>query len=239
MADIPMEIDMYGMPGFFTDSLIESVRSMVREQIEKPVEEEWRPSNYCVTFSEKTVSYCIGVVDMVGSTKLAATLGIKKMSQYYQYFLNLMSKIIAEFDGQVIKNVGDCLLFYFPETEIWQNKAAITKALECSLAMIEVRGFLCSQMKLVGLPCIDYRISLDYGYVIPMKSTDSKSQDMIGPAVNMCTKINHCAEKNGIAIGGDLYQIAKHLEFSFKEIKGYSAGFKHDYPVYRLVSRDP
>lgn len=234
MTELPIETEPYKTV-LFGESLIESIKSIVREQLEK---QDWSPSNYCVTFSEESVSYCIGLVDMVGSTKLAASLGMQKMSKYYQYFLNLMSKVITEFDGRIIKNVGDCLLYYFPETSNWQNRTTMTKSLRCSLAMIEVHEFLCSQMKSEGLPCCDYRISMDYGFVMPMKSTDSKSVDMIGPAVNMCSKINRCAEKNGVVIGGDLYHIAKHIdEFSFKEIRGYSAGFKLTYPVYSLTRR--
>jgi adenylate cyclase len=192
--------------------------------------------NYCVTFAEKQISYCIGIVDMVNSTKIAAILGIKRMSVYYQHFLNLMSKLVIEFDGQVIKNIGDCLLFYFPKTETLHNALVLKKCLECSLAMIDVRDFLCSQMRKSGLPQISYRVSMDYGSVIPMKSTDANSQDMIGPAINMCSKINRCAEENGVVIGGDLYQITKHLDgITFKEIKGCPIGFKNDYPVYKIT----
>jgi adenylate cyclase len=170
--------------------------------------------NYCVTFAEKQISYCIGIVDMVNSTKIAAILGIKRMSVYYQHFLNLMSKLVIEFDGQVIKNIGDCLLFYFPKTETLHNALVLKKCLECSLAMIDVRDFLCSQMRKSGLPQISYRVSMDYGSVIPMKSTDANSQD----------------------IGGDLYQITKHLDgITFKEIKGCPIGFKNDYPVYKIT----
>lgn len=229
-----MEAESYRI-ALFGESLVESIKSIIKEQLE---EQEWKPTNYCVTFSEESVSYCIGLVDMMSSTKLAASLGMQKMSKYYQYFLNLMSKIIIEFDGRIIKNVGDCLLYYFPETARWQNREAITKSLECSLAMIGVHEFLCSQLKAERLPCCDYRISMDYGFVMPMKSTDSRSTDMIGPAVNMCAKINRCADKNGVVVGGDLYHIAKHLgNFSFKEVGGYSAGFKLTYPVYSLSRR--
>ncbi len=236
MAETPIDAGGYKSQ-LFEETLTDSIRSIVREQLER-LDAEPRPSNYCVTFSEKSVSYCIGLVDMAGSTKIAASLGMEKMSRYYQHFLNLMSKIIVEFDGRVIKNVGDCLLFYFPETSSWQDRKALTRALECSLAMIGMRDFLCSQMKSEGLPCIDYRISMDYGLVIPMRSTESKSTDMIGPAVNMCSKINRCADKNWIVIGGDLHHIVKHLEgFVFKEIEGYSAGFKHAYPVYQITKR--
>ncbi len=147
-----------------------------------------------------------------------------------------MSKIVEVYDGRVIKNVGDCLLFCFPQKATLQNKSAIVKCLECSLAMIDAHKFLCNQMKKDGLPCIDYRISLDYGHVIPMRASDSKSLDMIGPAVNMCSKINRCAEKNGIVVGGDLYQIAKQIDgITFKEIKGYSVGFKLSYPIYQIT----
>jgi class 3 adenylate cyclase len=237
MTEAPVGSEPFEMQKLFGETLVESIRTIVKEQLER-YEESWKPSNYCVRFSDKSVSYCIGLVDMVDSTKMAASLGMSRMSRYYQSFLNLMSKIIAEFEGQIIKNVGDCLLFYFPKTSNWQSKDAMTKSLECSIAMIGAHEFLCSQMRMDGLPCIDYRISMDYGYVIPMKSSDSKSVDMIGPAINMCSKINRCAERNGIVIGGDLYQVAKHLDvFSFKEIKGYSVGFKHNYPVYRVARR--
>src|SRR5574338_479633 len=93
-------------------------------------------STYCVMFSEKPASYCIGVVDMVGSTKMAASLGMSRMSRYYQNFLNLMSKIIEAYNGKVIKNIGDCLLFYFPNTCTLQDKSEIRKCVECSFAMI-------------------------------------------------------------------------------------------------------
>ncbi|QLH09047.1 adenylate/guanylate cyclase domain-containing protein [Candidatus Nitrosotenuis sp. DW1] len=219
---------------FYNSSLIEP-ETILKEKTREP-ESEPSPSSYCVIFSEKSVRYCIGIVDMVGSTKLAASLGMSKMSRYYQNFLNLMSKIIEVYDGRVIKNVGDCLLFCFPQTDATQNKLEIAKCLECSLAMIDAHEFLCSQMKKEGLPCIDYRISIDYGHVIPMKASDSKSLDIIGPAVNMCSKINRCAKKNGIVAGGDLYHIAKQMDgVAFKEIKGYSAGFKLSYPVYQLT----
>lgn len=233
MSELPMKKEP-ARTALFDEALIESIKSLINEQLEK--QEELVPSNYCVMFSEKAVSYCIGLVDMVDSTKISASLGMQKMSRYYQHFLNIMSKIIIEYGGQIIKNVGDSLLYYFPKTMERQDHTAIAKSLECSLAMIGAREFLCNQMKSEKLPCCNYRISMDYGFVMPMKSTDSKSVDMIGPAVNMCTKINRCAERNGVVIGGDLYYIAKRLEgFSFKELKGYSVGFKHVYPVYHLA----
>ena len=230
MVEAP-ETKPYGTP-LFRETLVESTKPIIKEQLEK----EWEPPNYCI-FSAKSVSYCIGLVDMASSTKIAAGLRVK-MSRYYQQFLNLMSKVVAEFDGKIIKNVGDCLLYYFPETTSSQDRAALTKSLECSLTMIDSHEFLRSQMKSEGLPPCDYRISMDYGFVMLMKSADSNTPDMIGPPLNMCAKINRCAEKNGIVIGGDLYQLAKHSEgFLFKELKAYPVGFKYSYPIYQVTRR--
>jgi class 3 adenylate cyclase len=70
------------------------------------------PSDYFVAFSGNTVHYCVGLVDMVNSTKIAAIIGNEKISVYYKIFLNTMSKILSRFGGFVIKNVGDsCILF--------------------------------------------------------------------------------------------------------------------------------
>ena len=56
-------------------------------------------SDYLVAFSGQTEYYCIGMVDMVNSTKMASTLGTAKISRYYQIFLNSMSKILSRFGG--------------------------------------------------------------------------------------------------------------------------------------------
>ncbi|MDH3502553.1 MAG: hypothetical protein OEL69_08630 [Nitrosopumilus sp.] len=43
-----------------------------------------KPEDYMVAFSGNTENYCIGIVDMVNSTKIAATLGNKKIQAYYE-----------------------------------------------------------------------------------------------------------------------------------------------------------
>jgi class 3 adenylate cyclase len=85
---------------------------------------------------------------------------------------------------------------------------------------------------------LDYRVSADYGSVVIMNSNAFNSLDMIGPPVNMCSKINRSASKNGIVIGGDLYQLVKKLDYTIKPVRGFALGFKVDYPVYS-VQRSP
>ena len=192
-------------------------------------------ADYLVAFSGQTESYCVGIVDMVDSTKMAATLGNARITGYYQIFLNTMSKILSRFGGVVIKNVGDCLVYYFPESSKANRKFGFLSCLECSLAMIEHHDSICKILNQSNLPCVNYRVSADYGSVVIMRTKGSESPDMIGPPVNMCSKINHAAETNAVVIGGDLYSIVKGFDdYRFKEVKGFDLGFKHSYPVYSI-----
>ena len=175
---------------------------------------------------------------MVNSTKMAAALGNAKISAYYEIFINSMSKILSRFGGFVIKNIGDCLLYYFPESSKANRKFGFMSCLECSLAMIESHARISKDLDQNNLPKVDYRISLDYGSVVLMSTNNSDSQDMLGPPVNMCTKINHAAEINGAVIGGDLFTMVKSFnDYKFKKIKEFSLGFKHSYPIYSVMRK--
>lgn len=191
--------------------------------------------DYSVAFESECKSYCVGCVDMVNSTKISAELGTKKISRYYQIFLNSMSQILSEYGGMVIKNVGDCLMYYFPSSAKPYSTYGFRSCIECNFALAEAHDFICEQLHREDLPCLDYRISSDYGSVCIMQSNTSSSLDMIGPPVNMCSKINRIASPNEVVIGGDLQEVAKTFkEYSFKPVQGYSLGYKFDYPVYSV-----
>lgn len=193
-------------------------------------------ADYLVAFSGQSKSYCIGLVDMVGSTKIISKISPKNWSKYYSIFLNSMAKILTVHGGIPFKNGGDSILYYFPESSD-NFSYNVVKSIDCSLKMVEIHDVICEIATKEKLPCIDYRISMDYGNVLIMNQNGSSKIDMIGPPVNMCSKINHQASKNQVVIGGDLYQIIKKFSnFKFQQTKGYAIGLKNDYPVY-LVTR--
>ncbi len=195
-------------------------------------------SDYLVAFSGQSLNFCVGLVDMVNSTKITSKMSIGKSARYYQIFLNSMSRILSRFGGSVIKNIGDSLLYYFPESAKIDREFGFISCLECSLAMIEARVIVCSQLEKEGLPAVSYRISTDYGSVVMMNS-GSNGLDFIGPPINVCSKINRIASRNGIVLGGDLHQLVKKYDdYRFQEVKEYSVGFKYSYPVYSLTRKD-
>lgn len=232
-----IHLDLRGDEFFKYPEFVETTSNILKPDIHYSVnlneEPRMQVSDYLVAFSSETQSYCVGVVDMVNSTKIAAILGGSRIAKYYQVFLNSMSKILSNFGGSVIKNVGDCLLYYFPDSN--KTRYDFQDSLECSLAMIDSHDIICEKLKNENLFEVDYRISMDYGTIVKMSVNGSYRMDMIGPTINMCSKINHYAHKNGIVLGGDMYEIVKKLkEYDMKQIGDYSVGFRNSYPMYSL-----
>ena len=203
-------------------------------EIQSPLFTSSEPGD-TIMFSSKCVDYCVGIVDIVNSTKISASLSGPKIGRYYSIFLNNMGSIVRKYGGVAVKNIGDSLLYYFPETSDPTSKSGFIKSLECGLAMLAEHDNINTILRAEGLPTLDYRVSADYGGIMLAKSSVSPIEDIFGPPVNMCSKINPKAVPNTAVIGGDLHQVVKHLDFySFEEVKGCSVGFKHQYSVYTV-----
>ena len=191
--------------------------------------------DYLVNFSDQTKSYCVGMVDMVNSTKITHQMSYEQITQYYTIFLNSMGKVLGRFGGVVIKNIGDSLLYYFPESSKPKRKYGFMSCIEANLAIIEEHEAISNQLLEHALPPLDYRVSIDYGPCALMKHNDSHVTDLIGPPMNMCSKINRSAAVNGIIIGSDFYETVKHFdEYDFKRAGDFSIGFKHSYPLFSI-----
>ena len=157
---------------------------------------------------------CIGFVDMVNSTKITAEISDpQKIGQYYSIFINTMAILAKNYGAKIVKNAGDALIFYFPDTSDICNETAFKNVLECFTTMILARDIINAKLHSENLPSVSYRISADYGRVEVATSTSSKSEDLFGSTMNICAKINSMAEPNGIVIGGDLYQIMQNHFF--------------------------
>ncbi len=172
--------------------------------------------NNQITFINYTHQYCICIIDIVDSTKITQQLlaDSNKIRSYYSIFLNTMASIINNYNGKVIKNAGDCLIYYFPKTvDIDTNKDVFQDVLDCGLAMIDANIDLNNILKKNDLPSINYRISANYGKLEMAASLNSHSVDLFGPTINICSKINHLALPNEMVIYKDLYYAINKTSF--------------------------
>jgi CheY-like chemotaxis protein len=153
-----------------------------------------------------------------------------------------MATLARNYGAKITKNAGDSLIYYFPKTVDSTNKAAFIDVIECGLTMISAGTVLNTKMYEEGLPFIDYRISADYGRVGIVSSAISQNDDLFGPTMNICSKINSKALPNQMVIGGDLYQIIKSSnhrhDYRFKSVGEYPVGFKQMYPVYSVLIKN-
>jgi two-component system, OmpR family, response regulator ChvI len=195
-----------------------------------------------ISFLDRSLNCCVCFVDIVNSTRITAQIADRqKVRQYYSIFINAISALARNYNSKIIKNAGDAVIFYFPETSDSDNEAAFKRALECLSVMILARDVINAKMHSENLPSVSYRISADYGRVEVASSSSSKGEDLFGSIMNICAKINSMAEPNGIVIGGNLYQILKSFSFTdeyrFIELKGgHSVGFVNNiHSVYRVL----
>ena len=191
---------------------------------------------YVVSMGWTPKCFCVGIIDIIDSTKTVAKLSQNEASRYYEIFLNIMAKTVNQFNAHILKTMGDSLLFYFPDTCYNDRKFGFLSSIECGFSLINAHTRLNYQLKEEYLPKIDFRISFDYGNVTIMKTVDS-AIDLIGPTINICSKINTLAAKNEMIIGSDLHeQLKKFGEYKFKQSGSYPVDLKHPYPTY-TVSR--
>ena len=186
----------------------------------------------------KPTYFCVGIIDIVDSTKIVARLSPSKSSKYYEIFLNCMAKIVRQYKGQILKTMGDSLLFYFPDTSYSERRFGFLSCLECGFEMMATHEKLKKLLAEEMLPQIDFRISFDYGNVTMMRNT-KWSLDLVGSTINTCAKINGLCPVNGMVIGSDLLEkVKKFKEYKYKNSGSFSIDLKHPYPVFTVFRKE-
>jgi len=185
-------------------------------------------------FSQHTQNDCVGVIDMKDSTKISAKLSDDDVTKLYEIFLNFMAKIVQKYDGEVVKNIGDALMFRFPNTDLNDDKI-MKNILECCLNMIESHTVLKKQLEEEKMPELNYKISISYGSVKVAQSTTSTTSDIFGPTVNRCFKINSLCPENSLIIDNNLYNTFKtFVEYDISQLSENEINKKYGYKIFQV-----
>jgi CheY-like chemotaxis protein len=214
---------------------IDSCESQAMDAIKKSNEE--------ISFSGKSMDYCVSIVDIVNSTKIVSEIvDADQVRKYYTIFQNTVSTIIEKHGAKTFKTLGDSLIYYFPMTEDVTNKIAFHRVMECSMDVLEACSPMNVELQREQLPAIGYRLSADYGRLEVARCSTSESDDLFGSTINICSKINRKAPPNGMVIGGDLYTVLRSLgvteNFRMQVIGEYAGGSsRYSYPIYSVTPR--
>ena len=195
-----------------------------------------------IRFSGDSIKSCVGFIDLVDSTKNTITMeGLDYIRKYYSTFINSVSSIVKSSNGKIVKNIGDCLLFYFPKTSNDKNETFFREVIECALKILETRSSLNDELYKQHLPPFNFRISIDYGVLDLALVGDYSQIDLFGSTLNVCSKINSSSLSipNEIIIGDNFYRILKSFssivkDFNFSNNGVYKITESTEYPTYNI-----
>ena len=236
-----------------SDTLLKNVRDRINKALEKGYQYT-RVIDSSEKFLRKNVfgqiNMAVLYVDIVGSTKMSMTLPPDKLSIIISSFSQEMSYVIEQFHGYVLKFVGDAVIGYFIENEADQIPA-IYNTVTCAESMIKVvkQGINPILIEKVGLSEISVKIGIDFGNNTVVRYGADKQKayvDLLGPTMNVASKIQNLAKPNQIIVGQDTYdKLDPYMQGFFSDmtdeldypLQHYSDDHDKIYRVYRYKTQ--
>ena len=124
------------------------------------------------------------VTDVVGYSRLMCQDETGTLARLQDHFVNCLMPLIANFQGRVIRVIGDATMIEF---------ASVVDAVQCAVAF--QRGMADRNKGVAPARRIDFRIGINCGDVIVQRDGD-----LHGTSVNIAARLEALAETGGIAI---------------------------------------
>jgi class 3 adenylate cyclase len=172
--------------------------------------------------------------DLVGSTALSARLDPEDMRDVIQLYQECCAEMVARFDGNVAKYMGDGVLVYFGFPRAHEDEAE--RAVRAGLAIIEAVGTLKSQVQL------QVRIGIATGLVVVgdlIGRGAAQEQAVVGETPNLAARLQTVAEPNTIIIAEGTHHLTGALfkcdDLGLHHIKGFAEPVR----AWRVVAETP
>ena len=199
-----------------------------------------------IRFSGDSIKSCVGFIDLVDSTKNTITMdNLEHIRKYYSKFINSTSEVVKSYSGKVIKNIGDCILFYFPKTTDFKDTEVFREIIECGFKILDERYIVNQELSKEHLPPFNYRITIDYGVLDLALVGDYSQIDLFGSTINLCSKINSSSLSvpNEIIIGDNFYRILKSFptvinNYNFINNGEYKITESNKYSTYNIKRKN-
>jgi class 3 adenylate cyclase len=196
--------------------LITHLGAPARGQLRSPIS----APNRTVPEAERrhlTVMFC----DLVGSTALSARLDPEDMRELIRAYQECCTEVVARFDGNVAKYMGDGVLVYFGYPRAHEDAAE--RAVRASLAITEAVGMLKSHVQL------QVRIGIATGLVVVgdlIGRGAAQEQAVVGETPNLAARLQALAEPDSIIIAESTYRLIAGVfdceDLGFQHVKGFA-----------------
>ena len=147
-------------------------------------------------------------VDLVGSTTMTLEMPEEKIAIIVSSFSQEMASVIRQHHGYVLKFVGDAVIGYFIAEG--NGLLAADNAVNCAKSMISIiQKGINPILNQYDYPDLMVKIGVDFGQNIVVRygaDAENSHVDLMGPAMNIASKIQNMAKPNQILIGNDVFQ---------------------------------
>lgn len=166
-----------------------------------------RSDNYLRKRANTRRELVVLVADLVGSTRMTQSLPIDRLSTIVQTFSQEMSFAVFNYEGFVLKYVGDAVIAYFP---VGTNFYLVSDtAMNCAKSMITVlEQGINPILNQYDYPELQVKIGIDAGQhsVIQYGSGEESHVDILGYAISMASKISGLAKPDQIVVSETIYK---------------------------------
>ncbi len=152
------------------------------------------------------LSLVVLYVDLVDSTLMTRDFSVEKLATIIQMFTQEMSLAASNFNGQILKYVGDAVIAYFP-IEV-NDSISCSSAINCAFHMITIiEQGINPILKRNNYDQIQVKIGIDASehsiiqYVLGEKSYI----DILGYGISMSAKLTKLADPNQIITSHGIY----------------------------------
>ena len=147
-------------------------------------------------------------VDLVGSTTMTLEMPAEKIAIIISSFSQEMAAVIRQHHGYVLKFVGDAVIGYF--TAEGNTLLAADNAVNCAKSMVSIiQKGINPILNQYDYPDLMVKVGVDFGQNIVVRygaDIEHSHVDLMGPAMNIASKIQNMAKPNQILIGNDVFQ---------------------------------
>lgn len=225
-SDVPI-VDMLlskGAASVDADTLITDIQKRVWRALKRGYEYS-APFDESDTFLRSNVfskiEMAILYVDLVGSTSMTLELPEEKIAIIISSFAQEMAYVVKQYNGYILKFVGDAVIAFF----IGENNSlkAADNIVGCAKAMITaIEKGINPILDQYDYPDLKVKIGIDYGEALVVRYGADEQQapvDLMGPVMNIASKIQSHAKENQILVGVDVYdRLHPSTQEAFQEI---------------------
>lgn len=168
-------------------------------------------------------------VDLVDSTLMTRNFSVDKLATIIQMFTQEMSVAVSNFNGQVLKYVGDAVIAYFPMDK--SNSLSCNSAINCALYMIAILEQIINPVLMRNnYEQLQVKIGVDASEhsIIQYALGEKPYIDILGYGISMASKLTKLAKPNKIVASHTVYlNMHSSLRKNFSELEIAPAIWKY------------